>query len=138
MFPLNLIKRNISAIIILIGGSSAPGCHLNNGELLKFDFTDGIESFKTNHELLNYKNIKGFSCSAFCQIEGIGGFIFGGYDGNECLNQILKIDEIEPHNVNLLSPLPFGLKNAAALPSPDKQRIWIIGGWDGYNTQKMV
>nr|CAD2203602.1 unnamed protein product [Meloidogyne enterolobii] len=191
IFPLNLIKRNISAIIILIGGSSdslekgalsncsfislnqklkatnylfnlniprrspsifnfkcghlfviggcsAPGSHLNSGELFNLDFSKETENFKIDGKLLNYNNIRGFSCSAFCQIEGNGGFIFGGYDGNECLNQIIKIEEIEPHNANLLSPLPFGLKNATALPSLDKQKIWIIGGWDGNKTQKTI
>uniref|UniRef100_A0A914M5Z0 Uncharacterized protein n=1 Tax=Meloidogyne incognita TaxID=6306 RepID=A0A914M5Z0_MELIC len=96
------------------------------------------ENFKIDGKLLNHNNIRRFSCSAFCQIEGNGGFIFGGYDGNECINQIIKIEEIEPHNANLLSPLPFGLKNATALPSLDKQKIWIIGGWDGNKTQKTI
>uniref|UniRef100_A0A915N0H2 Kelch repeat-containing protein n=1 Tax=Meloidogyne javanica TaxID=6303 RepID=A0A915N0H2_MELJA len=107
-----------------------PGSHLNSGELFNLDFSKETENFKIDGKLLNYNNIRGFSCSAFCQIEGDGGFIFGGYDGNECLNQIIKIEEIEPHNANLLSPLPFGLKNATALPSLDKQKIWIIGGID--------
>ncbi|KAF7629292.1 hypothetical protein Mgra_00009186 [Meloidogyne graminicola] len=142
-FSLNYPRRSPSVFnfkckhLFVIGGCSEPGNHLTNGELFKYNHYESFNN-KINLELINYNNIEGFSCSAFCQVEGIGGFIFGGYNGIECLKQILKFDEKEPHNVNLLSPLPFGLKNSAALPSLDKKRIWIIGGWNGHKTEKII
>ncbi|CAK5078302.1 unnamed protein product [Meloidogyne enterolobii] len=138
IFPLNLIKRNIAAIIILIGGSSDS---LEKGALSNCSLISLNQKLKATNYSFNLHiprrspSIFNFKCR---HLFGNGGFIFGGYDGNECLNQIVKIEEIEPHNVNLLSPLPFGLKNATALPSLDKQKIWIIGGWDGNKTQKTI
>ncbi|CAK5073745.1 unnamed protein product [Meloidogyne enterolobii] len=138
IFPLNLIKRNISAIIILIGGSSdsVEKGALSNCSLISLNQKLKATNYSFNlHIPRRSPSIFNFKCG---HLFGNGGFIFGGYDGNECLNQIAKIEEIEPHNVNLLSPLPFGLKNATALPSLDKQKIWIIGGWDGNKTQKTI
>ncbi|CAK5078749.1 unnamed protein product [Meloidogyne enterolobii] len=48
-----------------MGGCSAPGCHLNSGELLNLDFAKEAENFKIDGKLLDYNNIRGFSCSAF-------------------------------------------------------------------------
>jgi len=49
----------------------APGCHLNSGELFNLDFSRETENFKIDGKLLNHNNIRGFSCSAICQIEVI-------------------------------------------------------------------
>jgi len=55
--------------IILFFFKLAPGSHLNSGELFNLDFSKETENFKIDGKLLNYNNIRGFSCSAFCQIE---------------------------------------------------------------------
>lgn len=152
--------------IFVLGGCTGPGQHLNSAEMYNLsNVAQSLASASPQYcwQLVNSNNngnmkqaaaktatttqfssafgnqmVHGFSCAAFCQLENGQGYVFGGFDGNECISQVLHVNAAEPHRIIALQPLPFGLKNAAAVAAMEPEKCWIVGGWDGRRTLSTI
>ncbi|KAI6207967.1 Abhydrolase-2 domain-containing protein [Aphelenchoides besseyi] len=120
-----LISRNNHTIIVA-GGCKDEKQHLNSAEILDVD----LQNIHDAQFCLPYE----FSCAAYCQLTNGSTLIFGGYNGVDCLKEVIKISG---NRVETMKPLGTRLKNSAAVCVSDDQ-VLLFGGWDEKNTLKTV
>ncbi|KAI6225747.1 RING-type domain-containing protein [Aphelenchoides besseyi] len=112
--------------IIVAAGCKDEKQHLNSVEVVDVDLKKTHDAqFRLPYE---------FSCAAFCQLPNGSTFIFGGYNGVDCLREVIKIDG---NRVETMKPLETRLKNSAAVCVSDDQ-ILLFGGWDEKSTLRTV
>ena len=68
-------------------------------------------------------------------------WIFGGFDGWECLNEVELLDLAavkKGQGFQNIDKLPFRFKNGAGVMNEADQCIYLIGGWDEKKTNSAV
>uniref|UniRef100_A0A0N4Z610 Kelch protein n=1 Tax=Parastrongyloides trichosuri TaxID=131310 RepID=A0A0N4Z610_PARTI len=115
--------------IIVLGGCAGYKNHLDTIEIYKDDKWNLIENVKLPYEV---------SCFTSCSISSKSAIILGGFNGLECVNDVIKINyDDNKIEVMALPKLCTRLKNSACTYN-NNNKIILFGGWDEERTLKTI
>lgn len=141
-----LSQLNEEKLFGVVGGCSGGETNMDSAEFISFCGENGKNDDLLVPNLIEHIEITvmghGRSCAATAFVNN-DWYIFGGWDGRDCLETVEKLNlpqSIESPSESLtrkLSSLSFPVKNAAALNVKDSS-VTFCGGWDGKRTLDLI